>query len=678
MAFFTPAFFAALVALGLPVYIHLLKRHKTTPLPFSSLMFFEKRTQSSVKHRRLQYLLLFALRMLLIALLVLAFAKPYLRSTTIASAAGNRSVVIALDNSFSMRDGNRFAIAKTEARKLLDSLRGSDRVQVVTFASQTHVLTDLTQDRTKLRTALDSTEPTDAASSFADLTRQLRVLAQPVRGTLEVHLFSDMQRTSMPASFTDLQLAPNVLLTPHAAATKGETNYAVESVIAPRHIYDPKRARIQATISGYNAPAKRLHITLYLNGKAAGYRDADVPANGRVAVQFVNFEAPYGLTRGEIRIDAADSFAQDDHFYFSTERSDPRPALFVHDARDTRAFLYFRTALESSNEPAFTLTAATAEQAANMAPAKYAFLVLSDLAPLARGFESTLRDYVNGGGSVLVLLGRQSGAHGTVPLTDLPLSSARFESPEGGRFQTVTSGDDSHPALKRSVQWNGIKFYQTVPVEPGTSRVLAKLSSGLPLFLERKAGDGRVLVFASPLDNIANDFPLGSAFVPFVEQATHYLGGIDERSSTYTAGAYLDLRDPKADTAKARGGVEVIAPNGQRALSLSEAAKAQGLTLADEGFYDVRRPNGTRELAAVNPDRKESNLEPMPAETVELWQNTGAAGASKAAAANPGSVSQTEPSTVDLWWYVLLAALLLAITESVVGNQHLSQEKEAS
>jgi len=677
MAFLTPAFFAALAALGLPIYIHLLKRHKTTPLPFSSLMFFEKRTQSSIKHRRLQYLLLFALRMLLLALLVLAFAKPYLRSSAVASAAGNRSVIIALDTSFSMREGTRFATAKAEARKLLESMRGSDRVQVMMFAAQTSVLTDMTQDRGKARTAIEAAEPTDAASSFADLTRQLRVLAQPVHGPVEVHLFSDMQKTSMPSSFSDLELGSNIQLTPHAVVSAGQMNFAVDGVIAPRHIYDPKRARIQATIAGYNTPAKRLNVTLYLNGKSAGYREADVPANGRVAVEFANFEAPYGLTRGEVRLDAADKFKNDDHFYFSTERSDPRPALWVHDARDTRAFLYFRTALESSAEPAFTLTAATPEQAANLTPSKYAFIVLSDIPPLSRGFENTLRDYVRAGGSVLEILGRQSGGHGTVALTDLPLSSARFETPEGGRFQTVTSLDNTHPTLKRASQWNAIKFYQTVPVEPGTARVIAKLSSGSPLLLERTSGDGRVLVFTSPLDNIANDLPLNAIFVPFVEQTTHYLGGIDERSSTYTAGAYLDLRGTQVNAAQARGGVEVIAPNGQRALSLSEAAKAQGLTLAEEGFYDVRRPNGTRELAAVNADRKESNLEPMPAETIELWRNTGAAGA-KASASKSGLPDSSEPARIDLWWYVLLVALLLAIAESLVGDRHLSQEKEAS
>ena len=206
--------------------------------------------------------------------------------------------------------------------------------------------------------------------------------------------------------------------------------------------------------------------------------------------------------------------------------------------------------------------------------------------------------------------------------------------------------------------------------------MIAKLSSGLPLLIEQTSGEGRVLIFTSPLDNIANDFPLSSTFVPFIEQSTHYLGGIDERSSTYTAGAYLDLRTSQTNGTQPAGSVEVIAPNGQRALSLSEASKAQGLTLADEGFYDVRRPNGTRELAAVNPDRKESNLEPMPAETLDLWQNTGSV-SGKPATNNSGVTNQIEPNTIDLWWYVLLAALLLAIAESVVGNQHLSQEKEA-
>src|ERR1700716_3690411 len=112
MGFLFPWFLGGLAALGLPVYIHLLKQHRSVPLPFSSLMFFEKRTQSSIKHRRLKYLLLFALRCAFIALLVLAFARPYIQSSAIARSNAGRTLVFAIDNSFSMRQDDRFAKAK--------------------------------------------------------------------------------------------------------------------------------------------------------------------------------------------------------------------------------------------------------------------------------------------------------------------------------------------------------------------------------------------------------------------------------------------------------------------------------------------------------------------------------------------------------------------------------------
>ena len=81
MGFLAPWFLAGAVAVGLPIYVHLLRQYRQKPVQFSSLMFFERRTQSSIKHRRLKYLLLFALRCAFIALLVLAFARGLARTT---------------------------------------------------------------------------------------------------------------------------------------------------------------------------------------------------------------------------------------------------------------------------------------------------------------------------------------------------------------------------------------------------------------------------------------------------------------------------------------------------------------------------------------------------------------------------------------------------------------------
>ena len=85
MGFLAPGILAGLIAIGLPVYLHLLRQHKTTPQPFSSLMFFERRVQSSIRHRRLKYRVLFALRALFVALLIFAFARPYLPFTSVAA-----------------------------------------------------------------------------------------------------------------------------------------------------------------------------------------------------------------------------------------------------------------------------------------------------------------------------------------------------------------------------------------------------------------------------------------------------------------------------------------------------------------------------------------------------------------------------------------------------------------
>src|SRR5712691_11816229 len=120
MGFLAPWFFAGLAAVGLPIWIHLLKRHKTDPTPFPSLMFFEQREQSSVKHRRLEYLLLWALRMAMVILLALLFANPYIRRA-IPLSGGKKLTVIAVDHSFSMRAGDRLSRAKDQALQVSGS-----------------------------------------------------------------------------------------------------------------------------------------------------------------------------------------------------------------------------------------------------------------------------------------------------------------------------------------------------------------------------------------------------------------------------------------------------------------------------------------------------------------------------------------------------------------------------
>ncbi len=669
MGFFAPWFLAGIAAVGLPVWLHLLRKHKSQPLPFSSLMFFEQHTQSSIKHRRLRYLLLFALRTALVALLALAFAEPYVERHVLPSQRTNQVTVVAIDNSLSMRAGNRLADAKRQAKSLIAGLRPGQRAEVLAFGQRVQVMSEVTDDHSPLNAAVDAVEASDARTSYAELSRALRSIAQSLRLPLDVHLYSDMQQSGMPANFNDLRLNAEVRLEPHPLLPKPEANFAVENVVAPRRVYDAKKTRVLATVAGFHNAKSTHNVSLWLNGRTVETKPVEVPADGRATVEFLSLEVPYGRNKGEVKIDSGDALPADDTFYFSVERSDPRHALFVHEADNTRGLLYFQAALEASGQSAFAIDPVTVEQTANLNPQKYAFVVLSDVGSLPGGFENELRSYVRGGGSVLVALGRMSVASTKVPVSDDRVEGTHYAGREGAMYQTVAWQDTAHPVMLKDDRWDDVKFYQAIKVAPGGARVVARLTDQTPLLLDQSVGSGHILLFTSTFDNIANDFPLHPSFVPFIDRTARYLGHFDAGAPSVPVGSFEELRDAR-ETGSA---VDVVDPKGDRVFSLEEATRAQNIQFKLAGFYDIRRPNGRNELVAVNADRQESDLAPAAPETLALWQNT-ATGAS----GNTEGPSQDQHKPVSLWWYVMVAVLVLAAAESILGNQHLAVDKEAA
>jgi len=669
LGFLAPWFLAGAVAIGLPVYVHLLRQYRQTPIKFSSLMFFERRTQSSIKHRRLKYLLLFALRCAFIALLVLAFARPYIHSTTIAKANGGRTMVFAIDNSFSMRQDDRFTRAKDEASSGIKKMREEDRGQIVTFGGPGKLLTDMTQDKQVLLGALASLEPGDDTSSYAEISRVLRSTSESLKSDIEAHIFTDNQASSWPAAFSDARLDDGTKLVVHSVADKTIPNWTVESVDAPRRVFDTKKVRTVATIAGYNTDEATRKVTLVANGKAIETKEVKVPAAGRATVEFLTLDVPYGLTKCEVRIDGADKFPQDDHWYFSVERADPKPALLVHGDNDTASPLYLRTALESSTDAAFTLDSQTTVQSTNANVQKYAFVILSDPGPIPARLEENLEAYVKAGGSMLVSLGRNAVPGRKVPVADVLITALHTIARETEAVQTVAQIDNSYPSFGKAQNWDSVEIFQyaTIQAPPDSpdTRIAARLANGLPLMVDRKVGEGHVLIFASAFDNVANNLPLQPVWLPFLEQTTHEMGGVGSARGTYKVGSFVDLRTVKEKNVP----VTIIGPGDKRLLTLSESAKAITFQFPSEGFFDIRRDNGREELAAVNPDRRESDFAVLPAETLALWKNTGVA--SKTEAGSMSSQNKRDDNA-ELWWWVLALLAVLAVAESVLGNRHLT------
>jgi hypothetical protein len=350
MGFLTPWFLGGLAALGVPVFVHLLRRHVITPRPVSSLMFFERGTQSSTRHRRLKHLLLFALRFALLLMVVLAFANPFVQRNV--AEANGRLLLIVLDHSFSMRAGNRFRDAKQQALALLAAKPNSQKAQIMALGGQLKVLTQPISDEAQLRVALESIQPGDGHGNLGDLGRGIQPLGDAVRGPIDLHFFSDMQRTATPTNFADMVLPANVTLILHSVGLGAvPPNWTVESVNASAEMSDPKdpkRSRVQAVVAGFNTPATTRVVSLVVNGKTMATRKVNVPAGGRATVEFAPLDVGYGFNRCEVRIESGDTFPADDASVFAVRRSDPERVLFVHAAGDRRSAVYFGAALNAA------------------------------------------------------------------------------------------------------------------------------------------------------------------------------------------------------------------------------------------------------------------------------------------------------------------------------------------
>ena len=665
MDLLSPWFLAGGLAIGLPLWLHLLNRASPTRMPFSSLMFFRKRTETTVRERRLRYLLLLAARISLLLLLALAFAKPvWERPPALVAGDPARLHVIALDTSMSMQHGNRWQRAVAEAGSVIRSLRDRDLAQIVANGPSVRVLTAPTADRAELESALAGLRPTDARNSFGDVIEAVRTLAAGESMPVELHLVSDLQRSAMPSRFQDLALSDLAELTVHDVGADDSANWTVESVKGATRLYGRERPTLEATVASFaETPAERT-LSLALDGTVVGSLRREIPALGRVTYSFEIPAPPRGFSRAEFRLEPSDDLQVDDLRRVALDNTEPDPLLFVSREGRSRDLLYYRAALEASSAANYRLETVSVAEADRLDPAHYALVVLSDVPGLPRRFADRLEGWVESGGSLLVAIGPNSALARRVALTghevEQPLSSERGGAP----FQVAGEMDESHPVANAAEGMRPVKFYLYGRLRPAEGDTIPlRLGNGDPLLLDHEKGAGRVLVFASSFDNVWNDLPLTPVFVPFVAEAATYLTGAGSGRGEALLGSVLELGRRRGSSAS----VQVFDPAGSRILSLSDSLNREALRLDSLGFYEVRGA-GRAELLGVNPDGRESDLRRIDEETLALWQSTGRPTEGDAMAAG------MPPPEVPPWrvWRLVLALLLAAVLlESVVGNRHL-------
>jgi aerotolerance regulator-like protein/VWA domain-containing protein len=707
VSFLAPLFFAGLTALAIPVVIHLINRERKEVVQFPSLMFLQRIPYRSVRRQKLRHILLLMLRCLALAIVVMAFARPFIRrpAPTLATGAGARELVVLLDRSYSMGAADHWSRAQTAARNAVANLRPSDRATIIGFDDDAAALTPPTQDVAVLDAAINGLRPGSEATRYAPpLKLASQILAGSNLPRREVVLISDFQRRGW-ATRDEIGF-PNGTTITNVDVAAGDTalaDAAVADVSVSRSEGERDRATIAARLTNTGAaPIDNVDVTLELNGRVADTKRVTLPARGATQVRFVSVAIPSGTSTGLVRFAGASAtgraneLAANDRYFFTiapdagvsvllVEPSNPRP----------NQSLYLTRALAIGDQPSFRVDV---RKTGGLAPADLdgrSLIIFDEVPPPLGDGGRRLRDFVDNGGGVLVVAGDQLPANawggewsGALPGTIGPVIDRSGDA--GGTLAWI---DYDHPVFDvfnapRSGDFATARFlrYRRLTVRADTGRrtggiadtssgahVLARFDDGAAALVEQRVARGKLLVWASTLDSYWNDLPLQPVFLPFVHQVAKYAGRYSGARAWFTAGEVLDLSrhaELTNNMPRKDGPVVVESPSGARTRL---ASASEGLVpLHEQGFYEIRPEGAARGMGqriAVNLDPAEANLARIDPEDLKASVLASGASGVGAVASNDAPSREDTERRQTIWWYLLALAGILLATETLMSNR---------
>jgi len=682
MGFVTPLVLVGLGALAIPVLIHLIQRERKRVVEFPSLMFLRKIPYQSVRRRRIRDWWLLLLRLAALALIVMAFARPFFRRSELAAATQNgaREAVILVDTSYSMEYGDRWPKAKAAAADAIKGMAPGDRASLVLFSSDAEVAVRSAADRSRLEAALATASTGPGATRYAPALKLAgSLLGESALPRREIILISDFQRRGWEQTpgRDDVKLPERTTLTPVNVATGETANLSVTPVSLRRTRFENHdRVAVTAGVVNHSArPVSGATLALEVDGQSIQSQKTDVAAGGSSSVTFTPFTVASRNMRGTVRL-PSDALKRDNVFYFVVSPSEPVHAVVINRPGAEKEALYLSRALAISESPRVELAARTPATFSD-ADARQAAVVFVNDIQVPDDLADRLATFVAAGGGLLVA----AGPHATWPARLAEIVPALPGDPVD-RTTTTPSRlgglEYSHPVFElfrapRSGDFSAARFYGYRGVLQPTGQVLARFDDGTPALMEskdRKTGAGRVLLWTSTLDLEWNDMPVKPVFLPFIHTVTKYLADFAEAPASLTVGQVIPAPRKGAGkgAASTRGGTIAVAPSGAR---VSIDTEDGALELGEQGFYDVRTQGSGADSAttlASNVDLTESDLSPLdPRELAAAVAGRAPGTIAGLSSGRPSDEAQAQAQR--LWWYLLVAGGLFLAAETLLSNR---------
>ncbi len=707
LTFLTASFaIAGAIGASIPLILHLLNRERARRLVFSTVRFIQMSHQTNVRRHKLKRLLLLLMRILMLALLGLAFARPFFADAPeiIQKTGGKRNAVIVLDTSYSMQYEGVFENAKKEVGKILDGLDASDAAGLILSSDNARVVAPLGSEFAHIRTALNNAETSNNHTDYLDAMQTADEILQPIPiGEKQVYLIADMQKRGWENFIETDKLSPDIQI--HFVDVRAEKpqNYAITEIsVPPVVLKEQKASQLVARVRNFgDEPVENLQVRLFIDGNVIDSVELDIePDDLGDAVFKVEFQDEATHT-GWVEL-PEDALNIDNKRYFTLQSLQSIKVHAVREEPRTRGryqtveTFFMKKALASGSDavPIDFTESVSVPNASTLASVDV--LILADVAELSSGEAERVKAYVAAGGGLIVTVGnnisvdsykqRLGGEAGLMPCDFVQavgdaldreqfrvLATVKYEHPIFVPFKEPNHGDFGKARFYR--------IFQAVPTKDAT--VIAAYDDGSPALFEKPYGTlGRVLCFTSTIDREWNDLPIRAVYLPFLHEAIKYLALKDiDAAPNYRVGDSVELKisdDENGDAAR-RTEIAVFNPNNvETRLQRNEdapEAPSRGSVFYDDtavpGIYSVHSSGAVPSYFVVNVDPTESDLAARDVEELTSMLK-GAADESVAEKPTAELVAQFHEDVEknqNVWIYLMLAVFALAVTEMFLANR---------
>lgn len=669
MGILVPLYLAGLTALSLPLILHLVRRTPRGRQEFSSLMFLSPTPPRLTRRSRLDQILLLLLRLAALALVTLAFCRPFLReaaSLSFADLTGKR-LAILVDVSASMKREDLWLQAVALAEQQLAELNPQDDVALFAFSDRLQTVIDFQKSgaapiadkpqvvRNRLKQLQPGWGATDLGTALVAVAGELDAARDVQQSSLEpqIVVISDFQSGSRIEALQSFEWPQTIPVVTKQVAVKQTTN-AHAHVLPSDEADESKEVRVRV-VNAADSKSDQFVVAWASeavprpSGSGQPARPQRPLPDGRGTEGAGESPVPVYVPAGQSRVirlpRGADSLQADrivlrgdDHefdntFFVVPPRKLEAALLFAgQDAVDDPEGLPLYLRLAVANDPLRQVEIRPLEEAQALSvPVELAPQMVVASQPLSEELQTEVKSYVERGGLLLLVPKDDAAATLLLALLDdvevtssaVPSESRTAETAvarDGGTDKYLLLGeiDFTHPlfvpfASPRYSDFTKIHFWKHRSVRlkaPSSTRVVARFDNGEPALLERSFGKGRVLALTSGWHPEDSQLALSSKFVPMIGALLELACGGGEIAESVVVGEPMMLSATRSE-----GGDRIVQTPDGREVRL----EGNSSTFAETdrpGLYRAKL-GSTESRFAVNLSSAESQTAPLNLEQLE-------------------------------------------------------------